>query len=75
MGSANKRVTTTKRHEYRMLAPAAHVEVMKAINWASQDFQEVIGRPVQYDDDLWIVGDEEHVTVYFEHRPSQKEPT
>ena len=68
MGSASKQVTVTKRHEYRMTTPTAHVEVMKAINWASQDFLEVHGRPVQYDDDIWIEGDEEFVTVYFEER-------
>ncbi|MGZ6576563.1 MAG: hypothetical protein ACXVHX_39125 [Solirubrobacteraceae bacterium] len=66
MGSANKKVVTTNRHVYEMLAPAAHVEVMKAINWASSDFQEAVGRRVQYDDDLMIEGDEEHIRVYFE---------
>lgn len=66
MGSANKKVVTTSRHVYEMLTPAAHVEVMKALNWASSDFQEAVGRAVQYDDDLMIEGDEEHVRVYFE---------
>lgn len=68
MGSANKRVTTTRRHEYRMLAPAASVEVIKALNWASLDFAEANGRPVQYDDDIWIEGDDEHISVYFNEK-------
>lgn len=66
MGAAGRRVTTTRRYEYKVSAPAPHVEILKALNWASQDFAEVKGRAVEYDDDIWIIGDDEHVTVYFD---------
>jgi hypothetical protein len=66
MGAAMKYVTTTQRHQYTVLAPAAHVEILKALNWASRDFLAVKGRPVEYDDDIWIIGDEERITVYFD---------
>jgi hypothetical protein len=66
MGAATKRVTTTQRHQYEVSTPADHVEILKALNWASQDFEAVKGRPVQYADDIWIIGDEERVTVYFD---------
>lgn len=65
MGDANYRVTSTQRHEFTLRNPTPVVEVEKAIHWATQKFAEHRGRPVQYDDDLMVEGDEEHVTVFF----------
>lgn len=69
MAEATRTVTTTKRYEYTMRNPVDHVEVGKALHWASRDFEEVRGRPVEFADDLWVGGDEEKVVVYFEAEP------
>ncbi len=66
MGAATRRVTTTRRYQYEITAPAAHIEVLKALHWAGQDFLEVNGRPIEFDDDVWVTGDGELITVYFD---------
>lgn len=67
MGSAMHRVVTTERYEFTLHSPADHVEVNKALHWATKEFERVKGRKVEFADDIWIEGDEESVTVYFTH--------
>lgn len=70
MGSAMHKVVTTERYEFTLRSPAAYAEVLKAVHWASQKFAEIKGREVEYDDDIWVEGDEEEITVYFTHEVS-----
>lgn len=65
MGDATHRVRSSKVYEFTLRTPTTAVEVQKAIRWAQQKFNEVKGRQVEYDDDIWVTADEEQVIIYF----------
>lgn len=60
------REKVTKRIEYVIEAPVNLTELNKVIVHASQAFHDYNGRPVAYDDDLWMEPSDGEVIVWFE---------
>lgn len=56
---------TTREIRYELPSPTNHSEYAKARAAAARSFEELIGRPPTYDDDLKITAEDELVVIWF----------
>lgn len=77
MNTAQHTTTTVARHKVRMentsSAGISRRDLGDFLHQADQAFEKAKGRPVQYDDDYYVTGDEEGITATFE--TEQRKPT
>ncbi len=70
MNTAQHTRTTVTRHRVRVenTSPSglSRRDIGDLLHQADKAFEEAKGRPVQYDDDYYVVGDEEGVSAVFE---------
>lgn len=70
MNTAQHTKTTVTRHRVRMentsTAGISRRDLGDFLHQADQAFETAKGRPVRYDDDYYVTGDEEGVTATFE---------
>lgn len=65
---AYKRTSTTRRHEYVITSPAPHVEVEKAMSWASADWKRANHGKTMYDNSLNLASRDDEIVVYWEEQ-------
>lgn len=70
MNTAKHTTTTVTRHKVRMdntsSAGISRRDLGDFLHQADQAFEKAKGRPVEYDDDYYVTGDEEGITATFE---------
>lgn len=66
MNTVQHEKKTITRHELRMSGPINARDIGDFVNQVNRMFVDITGRPVQYDDDYTVVGDEDGLTASFE---------
>lgn len=72
MNTVQHKKSTVTKHELQMSGPITARDIGDFVHQVNRIFADVNGRPVEYDDDYLVIGDEEGLTAVFETEEESK---